>query len=439
MKLNTLFVWILWALMVLAALTYVAERTDPIPLGEDWEPLPVVVGHRAVSAAWMWELDYEWREPIPRLAIVALIRLSGFDFRAPRFCSVLLLGLAAFALIRAAGQLRGFTRVTDAFFPLVLLHWGQSRPLLQIMFLDYVLTIALAVGVLLVMLKHPGGPPLRAGLLAALCLLGLPLCGAVGVAVAPPLILWLGYAGVRRLRSSEPGGRRDGAWLLSLAALAVGLLGLYFAGYRWPPEAPRAPSLVAALTTAAQFLGMSIGPFGQAGWPYSAFGVILLSLAGAAALLAVWRERPQERVRTAGLLLFVVSCWLLALSVGIGRSGFGEEIGFMDRYITSSTLILCVLYLIWDMAGTPRTGRVIQFFLFGLMLALLPYNARIGLGKRNTLALREKALMKDVRAGLTPKEVAARHWHYFYRSEGKFSRFLDMMRQAQIGPYRKEG
>ncbi len=422
--------------MLYLALTFVAKYAGQIPYGDDYNDIAVYAGAQPVSLAWLWEQDYEWREALPKLIFVLLGKLSGFDLRVPLFFNALLLGLLAFALIRGAEQLRGFPRFTDAFFPLALLNWGHTRPLLHNHYLIYAVSVALLIAVLLVIVRHPEGPSLPAGLSAALCLIGLPLCGAIGVAVTPPLILWLGYAGARRLKRGDPLGKRDGAWLLSLAALAAGFLGLYFAGYQRPPEFPHSPGVAAALTTGAKFLSMSIGPFGRVSWPFSAVGVMALSLVGIAALLAAWRERPQERVRTVGLLLFIGAMGTLAFSVGIGRSGVREDYGFMDQYVTGAVPVLCLLYLIWDVAGAPRAGRAIQIFLFSLMLVLLPYNARRGLGMGNALAERKQALMEDVRAGLQPKELAARHWPKFTCREARMARQLELMRHARYGLYK---
>ena len=121
-----LFVWTIWALMVLAALVYVSVNGADVPFMDDWNMVPVLVKDEPVTFGWLWSEYNGHRLPLPKFVLLALYRLTSSDFRAGMYLNVLALGALAFVLIRTAGFLRGRVSYADAFFPLALLHWGHG-------------------------------------------------------------------------------------------------------------------------------------------------------------------------------------------------------------------------------------------------------------------------------------------------------------------------
>src|SRR5262245_31266601 len=147
------FVWGLWVLTLLAALAFVGKYGSNIPYSDDWMLVPALTGEQAVTSAWLWEQYADHRVPVPKLTLLALYHLAGRDLRAVMVFNVLALGTLAFAMIRTAQRLRGWTSYADAFFPLALLHVGQAHNLILSFQVQFILSTVLAGTVLVVMLR----------------------------------------------------------------------------------------------------------------------------------------------------------------------------------------------------------------------------------------------------------------------------------------------
>src|SRR5207302_1253006 len=160
-----------------------------VPFQDEWEVVPQVAGDQPVTLAWLWARHTDHRIPLPKLLLMGLYRLSGYDLRAGMVVNVLALGALTAALVRTAKRVRGRLSPADAFFPLVLLNWGHVENLLWSWQIAFILSTVLA-GSFLILVTRRGGPPslgVTAG--AGVCLLLLPLCGSNGVALVPALAL----------------------------------------------------------------------------------------------------------------------------------------------------------------------------------------------------------------------------------------------------------
>src|SRR5437868_1740416 len=82
------FVWGVWAALLLLALFYVAKFGSRLPFYDDWLLVPTLTGAEPLTPAYLWEPVNEHRVPLPKLVLYALDRLSGFDFRAGMFLNV---------------------------------------------------------------------------------------------------------------------------------------------------------------------------------------------------------------------------------------------------------------------------------------------------------------------------------------------------------------
>src|SRR5262249_35788272 len=122
-----LFLLAVWAACLLAALGFVGICGSNIPWMDEYDLVPVVTGHRHVTADWLWAQHNEDRIPLSYLLSLGLLGLSGNDFRAGMMFNVLGLGALALALLGTASAVRGRPSYADAFFPLVLLQWGQAQ------------------------------------------------------------------------------------------------------------------------------------------------------------------------------------------------------------------------------------------------------------------------------------------------------------------------
>jgi hypothetical protein len=143
--------------------------------------------------AWLWSQNSEHRLPVPRLVNLGLLRATG-DFRATMLFDALILGAVTAGMIVIARRLHGGrTRLEDAFFPLLLLQLGNWDNLVWAWQIQYVLPTVLACVILLVIVARRGPPAPWGMLIGALALIALPLSGANGLVVTPPLAAWFAW------------------------------------------------------------------------------------------------------------------------------------------------------------------------------------------------------------------------------------------------------
>lgn len=433
----SLFVWSIWALMFLGALAFVGIYARNAPFWDDWEILvPALAGKQPITVAWLWETYHEHRLPLPKLILLGLGKLTHCDFRSGMFFNAAVLGLLAAVMILAAKKLRGWTGYTDAALPLILLHWGHWANLTFFFTVHFISTTVLAGAVLSIIAGTRGPVTPRVAVLAAACLLLLPLTGTTGLIFVPPLALWLVDSGIRRWRYTEPQGRREGPLILGLATVTMLPVGLYFVGFRLNSFAPQAGLLV-SLRSAIKFLSTGVGPIAISFWPYSGLLVLALLSLAAVNLAMAWRAQPLERSRVLGLILFTGAVVALGLGIGRGRATLGEERLFSPTYVTLAALTLCAVYFACGIEHKP-SNRFAQAGLFMLMCLLLPFNFQDGLENGRRRSEQMGAFVQDLLAQTPPYLLAERHVSFLipYQMKGQFVEWLRMLRDAGIGPYR---
>jgi hypothetical protein len=374
----TLFVWGVWAAMLLAGLYFVKTYGHNPP---EWPSVSQQTGAERYEPPSLGSESDEHRIFLPQAIFLGLAKLTGCGLRTGLIFNVLTLGVAAVLLIGAMRRLRGWTSYTDAFFPVALLHLGQWENFLQSFGVQFVSSTLLASILLATILGSGPQPSLKAALLAGVCLVFLPLCGTNGAALVPALALWLVMGGLLHCFSSaDPHSRRNGLAIIAVALAAVLLAIVYFVEYvKWDAEFHRAHSGAReTLKTAMQFLTMSFGQPGPSYRAYSGWAIVGLASISVAVLVGVWVRHPAERVRALGLFLYLGAVASLALSVGWGRAVLGADAGFASRYVTLATAALCCVYGIWGL----RPGALGQFgqnLLFTVVCLFLPMNVEDGL------------------------------------------------------------
>ena len=317
---SSITVLLLWLGMWAADLAYVARFGSNVPYRDDWDMVPTVTGVQPVTAGWLWSQHNEHRIPVPRLVMLALYRTFGFDFRVGMVFNVCATAALALGLIQAARRLRGRASLADAFFPLVLLNWGQGINFIWGWQVEFFLSTSLAGAVLLVLASSGDRPSLAAlGTIWVLLVLMVG-CGAHGVALVPAIAAWQGYCGLARLRSGGPRARRDGLLILAMASSALALVLLYFVGYSPVPYHPSTRNPLRIVNTGIKFLTMGFGPSVRAFWPLSGLLTLGLLAAGLATLSSAARDRPPDRHRALGLLCFLGAMGSLTLGVGMGAT-----------------------------------------------------------------------------------------------------------------------
>jgi hypothetical protein len=429
-RLAALLVWATWGAMTAALLGYVAAFARDVPWWDDWDLVPVLSGEEPASAAWLWERHNEHRIPIPKLIHLALAAPSGADFRAAPYLNAVGLSAGALALILAARRLRGRTELADALFPVALLHWGQYDNLLwsfQVQFVCSTVLFLFAVA-LVAASANPAGPGRT--LLVGLCALALPFCGANGAALAPALALWLGGAAL---------ARRQGAWLpAGLAVLVVAAVALSFVGYSRPALHPPTPGVGPGLRSALLVLLMADGPAGAVPYgPFVGMFVLLLALAGCAALVRSAFAGRTDRLCGLGVVAAGAGVVALGAGVGWGRAGLyadspGDITG-VTRYVTLMAPLACCASLAWTLAGR----RLVPYLLLAAVVVMLPANTRLGWEAGRWRAEQLDRLTADARRGVPPDQLSATYRPVVHAVDPELlAERMTMLRRARLGPYR---
>ncbi len=430
------FVWAVWAVMLGSVLAAIALDGRNIPFEEDWLMVAAMTGHEPDVPGWLWSQNSEHRLPLPRLVNLLLLRATG-DFRAAMVFDTLTLGAVAAGMILAARGLRGRASATDAFFPLVLLHLGHWDNLVWGWQIQFVLPTVLAGALLLVVVGHPTLATPGAALAGALALVSLPLSGANGLVLAPPLAGWFAYRAWLGRREADA-SRRLTVWLpAGAASLTLLLCAAYFVGYASSPWNAPSPGPAVTLATAGKFVAFSLGPAAAKSWLL--FGIVASLILGASlpGLLAARRDRHDERLRAVGLLAFLAAALLLALAVGWGRAGRAAETGRMPtRYVLLAAPGLCAAYFALLRYGPEHRRRLAPAALALLMALLLPLNSLVGLDRRKWFGAGFSAFEQDLVAGASAEALARRHHPFMLHwDEPLMVTSLRRLHRAGIGPF----
>jgi hypothetical protein len=445
-----LAVWAVWTLMLGIAGWFVVQYGSPIFFGDDWAIAPVLTGEQPVSASWLWSQHNEHRIPIPRLILLGLYAVSNNDLRAPMFFNLVLLAALSVAMILRAATLRGRLHLTDAIFPLILLHLGQAENLIWSWQVGFVVPSVL-VGILLLIVvsgtSFRGRP--RHGLVAGVCLLMLPLCGANGLLWAFPLSVWACIATVPLLRSPQEDERSAGVAVAMLLLLTAVVSVLYLVGYQQPSSHPPPPHLIGLIKTSLVFLSTLFGmvaSFGIVALASSTLGALFLLLLGAGPAMALLKRSwyteevigRHEWIRAAGIVLLLSGPLLLAATVGWGRAGLGTSFGFASRYTTLVAPAFCCVYLVWILYGSQATRQKVQMALFAFAALLVPIHFAQGTDWAHDRRSKLASFERDLRRGLPGDILAERHADALGGvAPAELEGHLRAMEAAGIGEFRR--
>jgi hypothetical protein len=409
---QSLFVWLIVAAMAAFMLVCIATAGRNVPLAEDWLLVPAYYGVEPDLPRWLWAQNNEHRVPLPKLLLLGLLHLTSGDFRAGMVASVVVLAAASSALIWAARTVRGGPVVwTDAVFPLLLLHPGNWENLVWSWQLQFTISVALSLLLLVSVIQIGKREAALWPLVAAVAFIALPLSGANGLVVCLAMAPWGLYVGI--VAPGVAAERRPVSYLLLTIAACLGVIltGAYFLGYERPAWVPSSPGLWQSVTTAGKVAALAWGPAGLAFWP--PFAILTTLIAGSAGglLLAgawrAWRARDtQLRATALGLAGFLGAIGLLLLLIGHARAGYAPLMP--DRYQLFSVPALCAAYLVWELYGR-RAVRSAQAALLVAVIVALPVNASRGFSWRAWYVHGMEAVEADIAAGKTPDDLAQRH------------------------------
>jgi len=414
----------IWLLLLVGAVAFVGRYGSRTPYMDQWgEVVPLLTGARTVTVEWLWSQHNEHRLPLAKLLEATLVRAAGGDFRAGMLLNVALLATLGLALPLALARLRGRMVVADAVFPLLFLGWGQCETLLRGDVVGSVLTAALACVLLVVVAFTREAPTTFAASAAAVALVLLPLSGATGLPLVPPIAFWLVVVS-RRARAFP--------WVLGLAVLALALTGAYFVSFQWPAYHPGPAGPRDALRTTAEFLAMAFGTAAHEDWARAAWMTGVVLVVDAALVLAAAIGSPAERTRALGLAALLAALLLLALEVGISRSGFGPRAGLSARYAILAAPLLAHAYVAWELYAPPRLRSGGRVLMLAALLLLVPAGVRTGQLHGSDRLARSDRFERDLRAGLPAATVARLNAASIYPDPLGFTVQLEGLRLAGI-------
>ena len=437
-------VWLFWELLFVLALAWVYQYGSRIPLMEDWFAIDFLTGKRQLTLNNLWAQGWaDHRSPLPGLLFVLELKLFGPNVLPLLYLELILCGVLSAGLIWAARQVRGWTDYADAFFPVLLLHFGHAETFLWAGTLAYVMTTFFVGCFLIIQVVTRWRPGPRAALAAGTCLVLLPLCYGGGCAYTPFLALSLGCSGFRLLRSPQRGGRTAGGLCLFFALLAVLLLAAYLYDYKLAThevneDAPAPLTPAAVVNSTLRFITMGFGPAVRPpAYPLSGLIVASLLLVGIGCLAtALLRRTAAERECTLGLTFYLIACLSISLAAGYSRATMWPEYLFASRYAIASLPTLLCLYFVWEFCGPAALKAPGRMVLFTVALSTLSLNWWIGLDEFARRSEEHFKFERDVRAGLSIPEIVGRYSYKIFWSEEKLEECLKSLRDARIGEYR---
>ncbi len=427
--------WAIWAALTLAAFGFVAIYGLPFPFGRDeWLWMGQATGDEPVTLAWLWSQHNEHRMFLPRLIYLGLGALTGFEFRAGCFFNVFMLSGLSLTMMQAARAVRGRTRLCDAFFPLVLLNWGQFDNLIWGFQLNFVTSAVLEGAVLMIVLRCGSQITLRSAVLLTVCLVLLGLCGSYGLVFLPPMACWLLYASACKWKSGSPGGKKEALTIFACAAMVAALVGFYLHGLG---ASPGYMGVYASLSTGVEFLSFGIGPAAKEIWPLSGFLIILVCAIIIRKCLTVFRTQPAQRLRAMGFLLFFAGIIVLAAAIGYGRAHIGSMGGYETRYITLSAIVLPLVFFLYEAHGSPAQKFHVPRILFAMMSGLLIVNTQKGISYTENIWKNLVKFERDMREGIPAESMGVRYADQWPSGMGEMiSTRLVWLQRARIGLYR---
>jgi len=442
----TVVVWTVWLGLTICLFSFLHRYSVNFPFMDEFEIVPALTGDQPITWRWLWSQHNEHRILLARLLYLFVTKITNYDFRAGAYLNVATLSASAAAMIMVAKRLRGgATRYSDAFFPLLILHWGQAENVFLSFHIVWLITSALATTVLLLIVQ-PGALTFRQSIVLASCTILLALGGGPGLAFVPASALCVLLVGWQSFKERGRLGQSLCVWLIG--AVGVLLTGFYFVDYVPLTRIPRSSSSLMTMVGTVQFLLTGLGTIVRMFWVYLQL-VLYVSLAFlAVGMWRTWKSRPDERYLLVRLLFFFAGIGTLAVGVARVRAAFFPGAMFSSRYVTEAALFWVASYLAWELIDWPALRSKAQVALCLLAALLFLPNAKAGLTIAGLQYWPRLAAAADIRAGVPLDEIVRRYSTKIYYSKDNsisaempagpetLRARMEMLKRSQIGLFR---
>lgn len=439
--------WAVWLAVTLGNVYFALKCSSFIPFSDDWSLVGPLVGRVTVDATWLWAPLADHRLPLAKLILYWMYRAFDNDFRIGMFANVACLSTLAAVMMITASKLRGRSGYADAFLPLATMN--MDHEMIFVALGQSVVPAAVFAGIVLMLIAWSNTRlGWRRTIAFGLAVSALALCGPSGLAMVPPLALWLAYSGALQMRASG----REGKWLAGLSwALAVAnlcIIPLYFQSLE--RFSPPVPGVRAFFNACFQFLSLSFGQAARTVFsatdlnpPYLGIAVVILCLISVPLFGYIWWTRPVERVRATGLFAFLLAMGALTVSMAMARSGRGPNACYAVRYVLLAAPALWGLYFTWLLYGPRFLRGTITYGLLAAVACVFPFNVKenVQIGRGHVRMIR--AAERDVLAGQAPSVIAYRHIKSVLdplaHDWENFAELLRSLRRANISPFQQMG
>jgi len=430
--------WAVWATVLAMALYFLVTQVSNIPMSEDWLMVPPLTGLEKNFGVWLWEQNNEHRVPLPKLILLAILKLTGGSFKTGMLANIALLAaISAGMMVAVWSARRGSARFYDAFFPVIFLNAGHWENMFWAWQMAFVLSAVMGCIPLVVLAARR---PLRtvSALWIGASLIAMPLCGASGLLLVPVLAMWAAYSGFTLLRTD---GRNLAGWILLASSILTFLVcGLYFVGYSRPSWTGPATTVDHTLVASLQFLALAFGPVARSAWALSVPLTLLIVLVTALCLTAAFRRADNaDRLRIWGLIAFFLATLFNAAAMGYGRATVIETtyLAFPLRYCLLAVPVLCIAYIAIDQFGSVGLKRYLPPGLCAAVCVLMPLNTGQGRAWAQTFGRSTKGIYDDIQLGRSSEEIANRYNDFLvhWKTSEEVAELVRMAHRANISPF----
>lgn len=425
--------------MFLIALYCVFHYGRNIPLAEDWNLVGPLTDNESNFGAWLWQQNNEHRIPLPKICLLGVLKITNGDFRAGMVLTIFALAFLSAFLIGIFRKIRGGrSSYADAIFPIVFLHLGNWENLFWSWEFTFVLATILSCIVIGTVIRHTNKMTLKDAVIASLCMMGLPLCGANGLLYLLPVIPFLCLEAMLHFRKEiSPRDRLAGVVLLVSVIITLLLVTAYLYGYVSPPWYAPKSTVINTIVTSIKFMALAFGPAADISWGFFGFLIIIIVVGTAALLLGrIFRVKWTEARTAIALLLFLGGSCLFAVALGYGRAALVPTVGLPMRYALLAAPSLIISYSAWELYSKNPIRQIVQWGLFLVMLFLLYPNTQKGFSWRNWYVKGTNKVLHDIQEGVPRSELAARHQEFLLHwDKNMLLESMEQLKQAKMGPF----
>lgn len=406
----TPFVFAAWLALSVALMIATVIFARPFPWLDDFAYFPFITSKTPLTLEWLWQPHNEHRIPLPKLLCWVTLKVDGGSFLLAKYLYAIALSAGAAVLLLSLRKVRGRLWWTDVAIPLVIIGFHNLINTLWFFQAPFVIATALTCLLLAIMVRNGTVSSTSDALLAGISVISLPLCGANGLVVAVPLIIWLLFSALCCFRRRPPAVAAAICCLLS-SLIAMIVCRFYFVGLTRSLAGASLP-WSKICQDAAELMAFGAGYAAKLSW--RAAGLLATLVVATTALtlfFSAWQYKDQ-RHRAISLFILIVAFTGLAGAVAYGRdiSPF-EPLGYLqDRYAMLFTPLSVACYLAFslDCGRNPwRQGSCL--LLASLLLFTLPYNVSQGIRWGRKFDALFDGMSAEVSAGRPVWAIAAKY------------------------------